>query len=212
MAMDVAFFCLSCFCLLFFLFSLICVLCSFCFFACLLRTRARAKRACAREARALARSARSLGLLHASTRLCRLYSTRLPLLSEAAFTQQGSLYPTRQPLLNKATVTPRGSLYSTRLDTSTRTQPKASQTSVLWLRLTRNPISNLKHKTRPYQKQSWAMIHGSQAPSSFHLFQFGLHWRLCFLLHQRLVLDQIRTVLCNCDLQLWHPLHNVAWQ
>ena len=123
-----------------------------------------------------------------------------------------SLYPTKQPLLNKATVTPRGSLYSTRLDTSTRTQPKASQTSVLWLRLTRNPISNLKHKTRPYQKQSWAMIHGSQAPSSFHLFQFGLHWRLCFLLHQRLVLDQIRTVLCNCDLQLWHPLHNVAWQ
>ena len=77
------------------------------------------------RARALARSARSLGLLHASTRLCRLYSTRLPLLSEAAFTQQGSLYPTRQPLLNKATVTPRGNLYSTRLDTSTRTQPKA---------------------------------------------------------------------------------------
>ena len=115
MAMDVAFFCLSCFCLLFvFLFSLICVLCSFCFFACLLRTRARAKRACAREARALARSARSLGLLHASTRLCRLYSTLPPLLHEAAFTQRGSLYSTRQPLPHEAAFTQQSYRYSTR--------------------------------------------------------------------------------------------------
>ena len=45
MAMDVAFFCLSCFCLLFvFLFSLLCVLCSFCFFATSLRIQPSARR------------------------------------------------------------------------------------------------------------------------------------------------------------------------